>query len=207
MTSVPPRRRPPALDRRAWLLGLLACVALPAAAGRAVTVEGTTFPGDITLADTPLQLNGVGLRAVAWFKGYAAGLYLPRKATTTAAVLAQPGAKRLQLRMFVDVDAEEFVKSYRKGIDRNTPPAEVQRIAERSQRFESAVLSLGKLKKQDIIDLDSLPGRGLQLSLNSRPRGEPIPGEDLYAALLRCFLGDSPADRNLKVGLLGGPLG
>jgi hypothetical protein len=33
------------------------------------------------VGDTDLKLNGVGLRAVAWLKGYAAGLYLPKKAT------------------------------------------------------------------------------------------------------------------------------
>ena len=47
------------------------------------------------------------MRAVAWLRGYAAGLYLPAKASTTSAVLAQPGPKRLQLRLFFDVDADD----------------------------------------------------------------------------------------------------
>lgn len=194
--------------RLLWAVGgaALTC-ALPAWAARPITVEGTTFSGDITLAGVQLQLNGVGLRAVAWLKGYAAGLYLPRKASTPAQVLAQTGAKRLQLRMLQDVPAEEFVKALHKGVERNTPAADVVRLSERVARFDGVVRALGKLKKQEVIDLDFLPGRGLQLSRNGTPRGEAIPGEDFYAALLRIFIGERPADPDMKVGLLGGPVG
>lgn len=180
--------------------------ALPAWATPPVTVEGGTFAGDIVLANTPLQLNGVGLRAVAWLKGYAAALYLPRKATTTPQVLAQSGPKRLRLRMLVEVGAEEFVKAFHKGVSRNTPPADAARLAERMLRFDTQVRSLGTLRKGDVVDLDFLPGRGLVMSRNGAARFDPIAGEDLYAALLRCFLGERPADPELKVGLLGGPV-
>lgn len=186
----------------------LALLAPPARATRSIQVEGQTFVGDIVLAGTPLQLNGVGLRAVAWFKGYAAGLYLPRKASTESQVLAQSGsARRLQLRLLQQVDAEEFVKAFHKGIERNTAPADAARLAERAARFDAVVRGLVKLNKRDVIDLDYLPGRGLQLARNGSPRGEPIAGDDLYAALLRCFIGARPADPDMKVGLLGGPVG
>jgi hypothetical protein len=189
------------------LLTALGGCALPAWATRSITVEGTTFAGDITLAGAALQLNGVGLRAVAWLRGYAAGLYLPAKAGTTSAVLAQPGPKRLQLRLFLDVDAEEFVKAFHKGVARNTPAADAARLAERMVRFDAQVRSLGKLRKRDVIDLDFVPGRGLVLSRNGTVRGEAIAGDDLYAAMLRCFLGERPADPEMKIGLLGGPVG
>ena len=154
---------PPRRSLVAALCGAALASALPAWAARPITVEGTTFSGDITLAGVPLQLNGVGLRAVAWLKGYAAGLYLPRKASTPAQVLAQAGAKRLQLRMLQEVEAEEFVKALHKGVERNTPAPDAARLAERIARFDGVVRSLGKLKKQEVIDLDFLPGRGLQL--------------------------------------------
>lgn len=193
--------------RRHLLLAALAACAPAARAARPIKVEGTTFAGDIRLADTALELNGVGLRAVAWFKGYAAGLYLTRRATTAAQVLAAPGPKRLQLRMLVDVDTEEFVKAFDKGVARNTPPAELPRLAERRARFDAQMRAVRRVAKRDVIDLDYLPASGLQMSINGRPRGEPIPGEDLYAALLRIFVGDNPVDPELKVGLLGGPVG
>lgn len=188
------------------MLAALSTCALPAWATRSITVEGSTFAGDITLAGAALQLNGVGLRAVAWLKGYAAALYLPRKASTVPQVLAQAGPKRLQLRMLVEVEAEEFVKAFHKGVSRNTPPADAARLAERMLRFDTQVRSFGKLRKGDVIDLDFLPGRGLLMSRNGSARFEPIAGEDLYAALLRCFIGERPADPDMKIGLLGGPV-
>lgn len=192
---------------RRTLLTLVLAAAAPAWATRSITSEGLTFAGDITLADTALQLNGVGWRAVAWLKGYAAALYLQKKAGTEAQVLEQKGAKRLQMRMVQDVDAEEFVKAFVKGVERNTPPADAAKLGERMTQFNATLRGLAKLKKKDVIDLDFIPGKGLVLSRNGAPRGTPVAGEDFYAALLRCFIGVKPADAEMKIGLLGGPVG
>jgi Chalcone isomerase-like len=194
------------LPRRTLLICALVA-AVPAWATRSITTEGLTFAGDIKVADTALQLNGVGWRAVAWVRGYAAGLYLPKKASTEAQVIAQTGAKRLQLRLVQEVDAEEFVKAFVKGVSRNTPEAERAALGERVTQFSSVIRGLGKLKKQDVIDLDFIPGKGLVLSRNGTARGAPVAGEDIYAALLRCFIGVKPTDPELRIGLLGGPVG
>ena len=188
------------------MIRILACLVLLLAAtlpARARTIEGLTFDDRVALAGTPLQLNGVGLRQVAWFKGYAAGLYLPRKAGTPADALAMPGPKRLQIRMLVEVETVEFAKSFDRGIRRNTAPAELPALLERMQAFDARIRKIGKVKANDVIDLDLLPGRGLLMSVNGKAQGEPIAGDDLYAALLRIFLGDKPSDPELKSGLLG----
>ena len=85
-------------------------------------LEGQTFAGRMLVAGAELRLNGIGLRAVAWFKGFVAGLYLTGSASTPRQVLAQAGPKRLQLRMLQDVPAAEFVKALQRGIDRNATP-------------------------------------------------------------------------------------
>jgi len=170
------------------------------------TIEGQPYEEQMQLAGSTLLLNGVGLRQVAWFKGYAAGLYLTRKATTTDQALSAPGPTRLQIRMLVDVDTIEFSKSFNRGIRRNTPAAQQAALGERMQAFDQIILGVGKVKTNDAIDIDFLPGRGVVLSVNGKPRGAPVPGDDLYAALLRIFLGDKPADPELKQGLLGAPL-
>ena len=109
--------------------------------------------------------------------------------------------------MLQDVGIEEFVKAFDKGVARNTPPAEMPALAERVARFDALLRGMVKVKKRDVVDLDWLPGRGLQLSFNGTLRGAPIPGEDFYAALLRIFVGERPADPEMKIGLLGGPVG
>jgi hypothetical protein len=186
-------------------LALLLASALPVRAQ--VQVEGYTYAREVTVAGQSLRLNGVGLRAVAWLKGYAAGLYLTGRATTTEAALAAPGPKRLQLRMLQVVPAEEFVKAFDKGVARNTPAAELPALRERMQRFNALVTGLVKVKKGDLVDLDWVPGAGLNFGYNGRLLGPPIAGADLYAALLRIFIGNRPVDPEMKVGLLGGPVG
>lgn len=191
------------MHRRACLAALLAA-AVEGPALAQVTLEGQTFAASVRVADVPLLLNGTGLRAVAWFKGYAAALYLPARATTPAQVLAQPGPKRLQLRMLQEVPAAEFVKAIDKGFARNTPAEQQAALEPRRLQFDAAVQALGKVRKGDIVDLDQLPGRGLRFAHNGEQRGDLIPGDDFYAALLRIFLGDKPVDGRLKAGLLGG---
>ena len=92
------------------------------------------------------------------------------------------------------------------GIGRITFARLTAALGERMQAFDKIILGVGKVKTNDAIDIDFLPGRGVVLSVNGKPRGAPVPGDDLYAALLRIFLGDKPADPELKQGLLGAPL-
>lgn len=170
---------------------------------QAAVIEGQQFDDRIRLGESELVLNGLGLRAVAWFKGYAAGLYLGQKARTADAALAAPGPKRVRMKMMVEVESKEFAKAFEKGMKRNLSAAERQALADRIDRFDRTVLALGVLKKGDAVDLDWLPGRGLVLSVNGQPKGEPFAGEAFYAAILKIFIGPDPVDKNLKAGLLG----
>ena len=168
-------------------------------------VEGQPFANRVRLVDTEILLNGTGVRAVAWFKGYAVGLYLPERATTAAQVLAQAGPKRLQMRMLQDVPAAEFVKALQKGIERNSPAAEWAALQPRVQRFAEQINASGSVHKGDVVDLDFDPARGLLFARNGKLVAEPIAGADLYAALLRAFVGEHPYDERMKAGLLAQP--
>lgn len=193
-------------DRRTVFVCLFTALWLgtPSVASAApVIVEGKRFDDSLRLLDAELVLNGTGVRSVAWFKGYAAGLYLPLRAKTAPAVVAMPGAKRLRLQMLYEVPAAEFSKAFDKGVARNTPAAELPALRDRMQVFERQIDAIGKVRKNDVVDLDLDPDRGTTLSLNGKLLGEAIPGADFYAALLRSFVGDNPYDDALKAGLLG----
>ena len=182
-------------------LSLLALPWTPLAAQ--VTLEGQTFDARVRVGGQDLLLNGVGLRAVAWLKGYAAGLYLPQKSGSADTVLAMPGPKRLQLRMLQQVSTQEFVKAFDRGVKRNTPEADLPALTARMQQFDAIVSALGTVRKGDVVDLDFVPGQGLLFVHNGKRRGDAVQGEDFYAALLRSFVGDKPYDAKLKAGLLG----
>lgn len=188
------------------LLTLLLGLALPVRAAETRQVEGQAIGLQAQVAGEKLVLNGVGLRAVAWLKGYVAALYLPHKATQPEAVLAMAGPKRLQLRMLQEVSTQEFVKAFDRGVKRNTPEAELGTLQDRMQQFDALVSALGKVRKGDVVDLDFVPGQGLLFSHNGQRRGPAIAGDDFYDALLRVFIGAKVSDAELKAGLLGGPL-
>ncbi|MDO9075540.1 MAG: chalcone isomerase family protein [Rubrivivax sp.] len=191
------------LTRRHLLAASLCAPTLSWAQDDAVVVEGKAFARRVQVAGSELLLNGTGVRAVAWFKGYAAALYLRNPASTAAQAVSQPGPKRLQLVMLHKVPAEEFVKAFRKGLQRNTPEAELPPLRGRMAQFEAQVAATSTVQKGDVVDLDFEPGRGTAFRLNGTLRGEAIAGEEFYAALLRSFVGDRPYDRELRAGLLG----
>lgn len=194
------------LQRRGVLLaglGAVVTTAVPGHARASVVVEGQTFADRIRLTDSELVLNGTGVRAVAWFKGYAAGLYLPRRAGDALAVQALPGPKRLRMVMLQDVPAAEFSKAFVKGVSRNTEAAELEALRPRMEQFARAIDEGGQVRRGDVIDLDFLPAEGTQMLLNGQRRGTALPGEDFYRALLRSFVGARPFDEKLRAGLLG----
>lgn len=167
------------------------------------TIGGVSFGGRAEVGGQQLRLNGVGMRASPVLKGFAAGLYLAQNSSSTEQVLHTPGPKRLRMRMMLDVPIQVFTHAVRKGIRRNVPEPQQASLSERIGTFDAILQSVGKVFDGDVIDLDYLPESGLVILINGKPRGAPIPGEDLYAALMLVFIGERPVDVKLKAGLLG----
>lgn len=198
------------LNRRSfftWPLAIALAPAWLAAAARAdegpVTIGGAQFERKARVAGAELLLNGTGVRAVAWFKAYAAGLYLAAHASTAAEVVVVPGPKRLQMRMLRDIPAAEFAKALRVGMPRNSDAALGPVLAARLEILAARIAALDTVHEGDLINLDFDPARGLLFVVNGTLRGDAIAGEDFYGALLRVFIGDHPSDEKLKAGLLG----
>ena len=55
---------------------------------------------------------------------------------------------------------------------------------------------------RDQYRFDYVPGKGVSISKNEQQLGQ-IPGDDFKNALLEIWLGNHPADKNLKKGMLG----
>ena len=181
------------------LISLVVLIGLNASAAE---VDGHRFDDRVRVADTDLVLNGIGFRAVLMFKAYAAALYMTEKADKPAGVLAVKGAKRIQIKMLLDVDAKEFSKAVNVGIPRNSTEEETAALKDRMDQFDLSIDAIGKIRKGDLVTLDFVPGKGLVFSLNGVVKGQPIAGADFYAGVLRIFVGDKPVDQKLKAGLL-----
>ena len=179
-------------------------VAAAAALAQAVSVEGVRFEPTATVSGEALVLNGAGLRTRAFFKVYAAGLYVPQKSGDAATLLAQTGARRVSIGMLRDVDATTFANSLLEGLKSNQTEEQLATVKAQSEQMQATLKTIGEARKGDLIQLDWIPDSGTQIIVNGQLRGEPIAGAAFFSALLRIWLGDRPADSSLKKALLGG---
>jgi hypothetical protein len=190
----------------------LACAAMLAivtgawsgSAAMAASLEGQTFDETAVLSERTLRLNGLGLRGVAWIKAFVVGLYLPAPTKDANQVLSMPGPKRLRLKIMLDAPSRELTKSLTSRIARHESQALQAQIGARLQTLAANLDSLGELQVGDTVDLDFQPERGIVLRLNDKPVGHPVAGDDLYRAVLKVFVGEHPADKRMKEGLLRG---
>ena len=192
---------------RAWLQAatVAAAVALNAGAqAQPVELEGQKFEPTVQVGGQTLNLNGVGLRKRAIFKVYLNGLYVPQKSTDAATLINEKGARRASLRMLRDVDADSFVSAFTDGLKNNLSEAQLAALKPQIDAFTATMKSVGEAKKGDVINFDYAPDGGTRITVNGQPRGNPIPGHDFYAAVMRIWLGDKPVDEGLKKGMLGG---
>lgn len=183
---------------------LVACLTFTANSALAVREVGAArFEDTHAVAGQNLVLNGAGMRVKMIIKVYAVALYLPRKEATTAGVLAQGGPKRIQIVMLRDVPADKLGESLVDGIKANTTESERGVLQSRIDELEKAMIALGEARKGSMIQLDYLPGTGTRITLSGRPVMRDVPGEDFYRALLKIWLGDKPADGDLRARMLG----
>jgi len=181
---------------------ILLAITLSASA-EAREVAGVELDETARLAgmDTPLVLNGAGVRSKLFVKVYVAGLYLQQKTSSAETVLASPGAKRVHMHfIYSEVSAKKLRAAWSDGYRANHSDEELAPLAERIEQFNSF---FPDVKKGDEVDVDYVPGRGTLVWVNGDKRGE-IPGEDFHQATLHIWLGAKPASSGLKKALLKG---
>jgi hypothetical protein len=184
------------------VLAALLCAPL-ALHAQALTVEGVKYERTVQVGNAPLQLQGAGVRYKVFFKVYTAGLYLTVKAPTTEAVLAAPGPKRMHIVMLRDIDANELGKLFTKGMEQNSPREEFSKSINGVLRMSDIFSAKKKLTKGEYFSVDWVPGSGTVVMVNGNVQGEPIKEPEFFNALMKIWLGSSPADWQLKEALLG----
>ncbi|MBW8848777.1 MAG: chalcone isomerase family protein [Burkholderiales bacterium] len=192
---------------RAFIVAALVAVgSLGGAGARADTVEVANVKYETTadLAGQKLVLNGAGIRYKFVIKVYTAGLYLTTKASTTAEVLAAHGPKRIHIQMLRDIDGNELGKLFTKGMEANVSREDFAKSINGVLKLSEIFASRKQLNSGDNFSVDYVPGVGSTLLLNGKSvMSEPIKEPEFFTALLRIWLGDKPADDNLKEALLG----
>jgi hypothetical protein len=183
---------------------LLGLAFAPSLVGAATTdLAGMRIENQQTVAGTALVLNGAGIRYKTVFKVYAAGLYLTSQATTPDEALATPGPKRLAITMLRDIDSAELGKLFSRGMEDNMDRAAFSKLVPGVLRMGQVFSSHKQLKAGDSFLIDWVPGTGTVITIKGKVEGEPFKEPEFFNALMRIWLGKSPADWQLKEALLG----
>ena len=179
---------------------ILLCLAAQASA---LEVAGVKLSDGTHVGSRDLQLNGAGVRSRFFLDLYVTALYLPEKTTSTAAVLAEGGEKRVALHLLFGISADHLLSALNNAIAANHTPAELSALEAPLKEFAVIFQSIDEVKNGDVVTLDYLPDRGTQVSVNGVAKGT-VGGAPLYRALLKVWLGEKPAQADLKQKLLGG---
>ncbi len=173
------------------------------ALSQGIDVAGVRYAPTAPVGNANLMLNGAGIRYKFVIKVYTAGLYLGAKAATPEAVLAATGPKRLHVVMLRDIDANELGRLFTRGMQDNSPKEEFAKSIAGTLRLADIFSAKKKLVAGDNFSIDWVPGTGTTVLVNGKPQGDAIKEPEFFTALMRIWLGASPADRVLKEALLG----
>jgi len=181
---------------------VLLCLALP---GMAQTIElaGVTVEPRIRLEGQELALNGTGIRSRFMIKVYVAALYVAELSANPQKLIGQPGAKRMALTLLRDVSGEKLLDAMHEGLNRNSSPDELALMQDQIAQMSAIFRTVGEGRKGDLITLDWVPSRGTVIRINGVARGQAIPNENFYRSLLRIWLGEQPAQKDLRDALSG----
>ncbi|HEY8153984.1 MAG TPA: chalcone isomerase family protein [Myxococcota bacterium] len=184
-------------------------MAIALAAGSAIAseppleIEGVVFPPTVQVGGQLLHLNGAGLRRRAIFDVYVAGLYVPQKASSAAALLAQTGPRRVAITMLREVEAGAFSEAVSDGLEANNSAQQLARLKPQIATLLANLEAIGTAREGDAVYFEFTPGAGTRILVNGQQKGSAIPGVELFTAVLRNWLGEEPVDARLKNELLG----
>ncbi|MGE5450983.1 MAG: chalcone isomerase family protein [Acidobacteriota bacterium] len=179
-----------------------AVAAMPVLA--AVQVKSAKFEDTLQVGNQNLVLNGAGVRVKIIVDVYAAGLYLPSKVRSEGKAISAQGAKSMQIVLLRDLTGEKFAEAMVDGFKANNTDADVAKYQGKLDQLRSLMLTFGTVKEGTVINMTSVPGVGLRVSVNGQQKGTEIAGDDFYQAMLKIWLGEKPVDSDLKSALLGG---
>jgi Chalcone isomerase-like len=182
---------------KSWLL-LMAVVLLSETSALAVEVAGVNLAPEQTLSGETLRLNGYGIRTKFFFKIYIGALYTAQPVATTGQAVALSGSKLIRMDfLYEKVEKEKIVGAFAEGLAKNSPGLiDTKAVREFLGWFDADFV------KGDRVDLVMAGDGTVSASHNGRRLGS-INDPGLARGVLLIYLGDKPADDNLKEGMLG----
>lgn len=182
------------------LLVLFFAILLITSTGYAKEIAGADIPDSISAGNEVLALNGAGVRTKYFIKAYVGGLYLKKKSGDAGAIINvdEPMAVKLQIISKL-ITSKKMEESTREGFE-NSTNGNTAPYKDRIDTFISTFKD--SIKIGDVYDIIYTPGEGTKVYKNKEYKCT-AKGLDFKKILFGIWLGNKPADKDLKAGMLG----
>lgn len=177
----------------------LFAILLLAAASWAYEVEGINVPETVCIGGSTLRLNGAGLRKKLSIKVYVGALYLENFCTRVDDIINSGRPRSIRLTFLLDVSKHDIIVAYKEGLERNSK----DRLAQFQTRLNQLGAGLQDVESGDVMTVTYVPGKGTTISQQGGS-SVTVAGKDFADALLLNWLGNEPADVDLKQAMLFG---
>lgn len=183
------------------LLTMLCALLGPSAA--ALEVAGVSVADRVQVAGQAWVLNGAGSRRMAgMFNVYVIALYLPEKKNAVAEILDETLAKRIALNFLFGVSSAQLLEVTHKVMSENHTAEELKKTAQGWQEFSALFEHIKDINKGDQLTLDYVPAANVRVMLGNKEIGR-IADKEFMRAFLKIWMGNRPAQADLKERLLG----
>jgi len=163
----------------------------------AVDVAGVKLEPQVLISGETLNLNGYGIRKKFFFKIYIGSLYTAHTAKSVEQVLAGGGQLIRMDFLYDKVEKEKIVGAFAEGFEKNSPGLGGDGNVKTFLGWFDADFVRG-----DQVDLILTADGTVSARHNGRQLGSLV--DPLLArGVLLIYLGDKPADDDLKEGMLG----
>jgi chalcone isomerase-like protein len=178
---------------------LLACLSTAVSARE---VEGVKVADTLEAGGRTLLLNGAGVRKKSFLKVkvYVGALYLGARSKDAQAIVAADEPKAVRMVFLRDVDRDKILDAFKEGFENNSRPG----LAELLPKLELLRPAIPvEIKERQVLSVVYEPGRGSTVGVEGGAT-VTVEGKDFADALFRNWLGQEPADTDLKEGMLAG---
>ena len=170
----------------------------------AKSIQNVDFAETMTVGETALTLNGVGLRTVQRFgltiKVYVAGLYLEKASSNVEEILKSETPKVVKLVFLRGVDKAQIQNAWKEGVSNNCVPKECQEAKEKLKELNKLMVDS---KNKGTMTFEFYPDK-VNVAVEGRSKSSGSVTSAIFSkTMLSVFLGPNPPTRELKNGLLG----
>lgn len=165
-------------------------------------IKGIDIPQQVTQGPSQqvLVLNGAGTRTKFIFDIYVGALYLGNPSKDSMQILNDQNSKRISMTFLYDkVEKEKLTNGWTEAFANNLTKAAFNNLKPRIDEFNAA---FADTVKDDVIIIDLISNKETIVNINNSEKAR-VSGPEFQRAVLSIWLGESPADEDLKQAMLG----